>query len=70
MYDLVLLETIRIEHLERLERAAQERLIVQIARSNGRAQTTQRRLPFTHWLTSVSAWLHPQRPVQPGLSQR
>ena len=69
MYELVLLETTRIEHLERLERAAQERLALQAERSNGRQLTNQGLLLRRHWLTSAGNWLRAHT-VQPGLSQQ
>lgn len=70
MYDLVLLSTTRIEHQERLERAAQERLAAQVERRNGRQQLGQGQPSFSHWLASVSHWFRAQRHVEPGLSQR
>ncbi|MCE7981553.1 MAG: hypothetical protein DYG89_10195 [Caldilinea sp. CFX5] len=69
MYELVLLETTRIEHWERLERAAQERLAAQVERSNDRQLTNQGLLSRSHWLTSAGNWLRTHT-VQPGLSQR
>lgn len=70
MYDLILLSTTRIEHQERLDRAAQERLAALVERSNGRQQLGQGQPSFSHWLASANQWFRTQRNVEPGLSQR
>lgn len=70
MYDLVLLSTTRIEHQERLARAAQARLAALVERSNDHQQREGGQPPLSHWLASVGHWLRTQRHVQPGLSQR